>query len=98
MAGAGSGLIWCPFVPLVCLAPPQCPTRRQLLIVFLVAADILGLFLQSDTVSNLRVLRIIRLARLAKLARMLHIGTIFRRWETALRIDYSFLSLFKFMS
>jgi len=60
--------------------------------------DMVGVFASSDDMSNLKVLRIARLLRLFKLLRILKAGRMFERWETSMAINYSVLTLCKFVA
>jgi len=66
-------------------------------IISILPFDLLGLLMNSDATSQLKVLRIIRLFRLAKLLRVLRAGRMFQRWESRLAINYSTIALVKFI-
>lgn len=59
--------------------------------------DIMGVAMDSDTINQFKGLRIVRLFRLAKLLRILRAGRMFDRWESAIAINYSMLTLCKFL-
>lgn len=59
--------------------------------------DILGVVMDSDEINQFKGLRIVRLLRLAKLLRILRAGRMFDRWESAIAINYSMLTLGKFL-
>eukprot|EP00753_Platysulcus_tardus_P004747 PLAT12659.1.p1 GENE.PLAT12659.1~~PLAT12659.1.p1 ORF type:complete len:850 (-),score=394.01 PLAT12659.1:54-2603(-) len=56
-----------------------------------------GFLLQNDSLDGLKILRVVRLLRLLKLFRVLRAGRIFQRWETSLNMNFSLLSLIKFI-
>lgn len=60
--------------------------------------DMVGVIASSDEMNNLKVLRIARLLRLFKLLRILKAGRMFERWETSYAINYSVLTLVKFVA
>lgn len=55
--------------------------------------DILGLLLESDELSQLKLIRAIRLVRLLKLARLLRAMRIVKRWEVEVGMSYRKMSL-----
>lgn len=59
--------------------------------------DLLGLIFQSDDLNKAKALRVVRLFRLAKLLRILRAGRMFDRWESAIAVNYSMLTLFQFL-
>lgn len=59
--------------------------------------DMLGVIYDSDEINKFKALRIIRLFRLAKLLRILRAGRMFDRWESAVAVNYSMLTLGKFV-
>jgi len=59
--------------------------------------DIMGVAMDSDTINQFKGLRVVRLFRLAKLLRILRAGRMFDRWESAIAINYSMLTLCKFL-
>merc|ERR1711988_1312953 len=60
--------------------------------------DIIGVVADSKDLNNLKALRIARLLRLFKLLRILRAGRIFDRWESSMAINYSVLTLAKFVA
>lgn len=60
--------------------------------------DMVGVVASSDDMNNLKILRIARLLRLFKLLRILRAGRMFERWETSMAINYSILTLCKFVA
>ncbi|KAK3273174.1 hypothetical protein CYMTET_18566, partial [Cymbomonas tetramitiformis] len=59
--------------------------------------DLLGIFMDNEDTSKLKVIRIVRLLRLAKLLRVLRAGRVFQRWESSVAVDYAMLELCKFI-
>jgi len=59
--------------------------------------DMISLLMKSDELSKAKALRIVRLLRLAKLLRILRAGRMFDRWESAIAVNYSMLTLAKFL-
>lgn len=59
--------------------------------------DMIGYFMQSESLNKAKALRIVRLFRLAKLLRILRAGRMFDRWESAVAVNYSLLTLGKFL-
>jgi len=59
--------------------------------------DLLSLVLDSDGLEKIKALRVVRLLRLAKLLRILRAGRMFDRWESAIAVNYSMLTLVKFL-
>jgi len=59
--------------------------------------DMLGVIFDSDELNKAKALRVIRLLRLAKLLRILRAGRMFDRWESAVAVNYSMLTLCKFL-
>lgn len=51
----------------------------------------------SDALANMQIIRLIRILRLIKLLRVMRSGRMFQRWESRFAIDYSVLSLQKFI-
>merc|ERR1711988_1700134 len=66
-------------------------------IVSVLPFDMLGVIYDSDEINKFKALRIIRLFRLAKLLRILRAGRMFDRWESAVAVNYSMLTLGKFV-
>jgi len=60
--------------------------------------DMIGVVASSDDLNNLKALRIARLMRLFKLLRILRAGRMFDRWESSMAINYSVLTLVKFVA
>jgi potassium voltage-gated channel Eag-related subfamily H protein 7 len=60
--------------------------------------DMIGVIASSDDLNNLKALRIARLLRLFKLLRILRAGRMFDRWESSMAINYSVLTLCKFVA
>lgn len=60
--------------------------------------DMIGVVASSDDLNNLKALRIARLMRLFKLLRILRAGRMFDRWESSMAINYSVLTLCKFVA
>jgi len=58
--------------------------------------DLVALTMSNSTISKFQVFRMIRLLRLLKMVRILKASKIFKRWENAISISYSILSLYKF--
>jgi len=58
--------------------------------------DVLAVALNSDKLKKMTALRIVRLFRLFKLLRILRAGRMFARWETAVAVNYSLLTLVQF--
>lgn len=58
--------------------------------------DVVGIFMNSPAVSQLKVLRILRLVKLTKLLRVLRAGRLVRRLETTFSINYSAMQLYGF--
>lgn len=65
--------------------------------VSIIPFDLLGLVLQSDDVSQLKVLRTVRLLRLIKLLRVLRSSRVFARIEHSLGLSHVVLSLMKYL-
>jgi len=59
--------------------------------------DMLGVIFDSDELNKAKALRVVRLFRLAKLLRILRAGRMFDRWESAVAVNYSVLTLVKFL-
>jgi len=59
--------------------------------------DIVSLAMDSDAFKRMTALRVVRLFRLAKLLRILRAGRMFERWESAIAVNYSMLTLCKFL-
>ena len=59
--------------------------------------ELVGDAMQSDALSNLKILRIVRLLRLIKLVRVFRASRLFKRWEMSMDMSYSNLSLLKFL-
>ena len=57
--------------------------------------DTLGMVMQSDDLSQLKIFRIIRLARLLKLLRVLRSSRIFKRWESRVGMQHSTSTMIK---
>ncbi|KAK3288152.1 hypothetical protein CYMTET_4363 [Cymbomonas tetramitiformis] len=51
----------------------------------------------ADGLANMQIIRLIRILRLIKLLRVMRSGRMFQRWESRFAIDYSVLSLQKFI-
>lgn len=48
--------------------------------------------------ATLRIIKIVKILRLIKLMRMFRISKLFSKWESALEVDYRWLSLSKFVA
>lgn len=66
-------------------------------IVSVLPFDMLGVVFDSDEINKFKGLRIVRLFRLAKLLRILRAGRMFDRWESAVAVNYSMLTLGRFV-
>lgn len=77
--------------------------RRYLLgwfsidLVSILPFDTLGLVMQSDSVSQLKILRIVRLLRLIKLMRIFRSSRIFKRIQSQSGLSFSTWALIKFL-
>jgi hypothetical protein len=67
-------------------------------IVSILPFDAIGILTDSNSIKRLKVLRVIRLLRLAKLLRILRASRIFRRFESAMAIDYTSLDMAKYLT
>jgi hypothetical protein len=67
-------------------------------LVSIIPFDILGMVMNSESVSQLKILRIIRLLRLIKLLRILRSARIFKRIQTSLGLSFSSFSLLKLLN
>merc|ERR1711988_694882 len=59
--------------------------------------DMLGVLFESEQLNKFKAFRIVRLFRLAKLLRILRAGRMFDRWESAIAVNYSVLTLCRFV-
>eukprot|EP00232_Nephroselmis_pyriformis_P016719 CAMPEP_0182877634 /NCGR_PEP_ID=MMETSP0034_2-20130328/14867_1 /TAXON_ID=156128 /ORGANISM="Nephroselmis pyriformis, Strain CCMP717" /LENGTH=777 /DNA_ID=CAMNT_0025010485 /DNA_START=163 /DNA_END=2493 /DNA_ORIENTATION=- len=59
--------------------------------------DVVYVLTNSNAAANLKLLRLMRLFRLAKLLRVLRAGRLFRRWESAMAVNYAQIHLCKYM-
>ena len=57
--------------------------------------DTLGMVMESDDISQLKIFRIVRLARLLKLLRVLRSSRIFKRWESRVGMQHSTTTMIK---
>ena len=57
--------------------------------------DTLGMVMESEDISQLKIFRIVRLARLLKLLRVLRSSRIFKRWESRVGMQHSTTTMIK---